>query len=389
MDAGVDSGTPTPLYALAGTNTTPDGVSSYVTVVGSLDAGTAVDYAKVLEAPGQAGIIGPEAGGYFLVGSDTEPSLTRYDVDDTGFHQGAKISFSAYGVVAGAASPQRAAFVSKTQMFYLSRFTPSVFEIDPSAMTITKHIALDELTPAKVGAPESFTFIYDGMIFRDGKLFVYGEMWDLKTSASYPVSRVAVIDTASGAVTYTTDTRCGGLIWMAQGPDGALYGSTVLGAFNFIQRPATPGPCVLRIAKGATEFDANYYADMKANFSQQVSATVFFDDQGAPWTFTLPFAEAPVSEIQTKGVRGFYATNAFRWTKLKADMTPIEQEAPLKSGLIVSTWTMGGAIYVPTLTKIPLDGNQVDSTKLYRFENGAPVEAITFRGVSYGAVRVR
>lgn len=388
VDGGADAGVTRPQYAVAGTNTTPEGRSSYVAIVGSLDAGTTVDYTKVVEVPGQAGVIGPEKGGYFLVGSDTEPSLTRYDVDnEAGITKGAKVSFAAYGIPGGAASPQRAAFVSDTRMFYVSRFSTDLFEIDPSQMTITKHISISELAPAAVGAPSGFSEINNGMLVRDGKLFIFSEHWNLTTSASYPVSRVAVLDLETNNVTYTTDNRCGGLIWMAQGADGALYGSTALGAFNVLQRPATPGPCVLRIAKNSTEFDTQYYADMKANFTSMVAATVFFDDQLNPWTFALPLSEVP-PVVATRGILGFYATNAFRWTKLTSDMKPVDQPAPLKSGLIVSTWTVGGDVYIPTLTKIPVDGTQVDSTTLYRFVAGQPTEMISFRGVSYGVVRV-
>ena len=386
-EAKTDAGQPPPQYVVAGSNTTPEGTTSYVAIVDSLDAGTTIDYTKVLEVPGQAGIVGPEKGGYFLVGSDAEAALTRYDVSATGFTQGAKLSFAAFGVRAGAASPQRAAFVSGTRMFYLSRFTPDLFEIDPSQMTITTRLSLSELTPTAVGAPSGFSEINNGMIIRDGKLFIFCEHWNLMTSASFPVARVAVVDLATNAITYTTDTRCGGLVWMAQGPDGALYGSTLLSAFNVIRRPATPGACVLRIPKDSTVLDTGYKVEMKDSFSGAMSATVFFDDQLSPWTFTLPVAEIP-SAVMTQGVRGFYATSAFRWTKLTADMKPVAQAAPVQTGLIVATWTMGGTVYVPTLTKTPFNGNSVDSTKLYRFVGGQPIEMITFRGVSYGAVQV-
>jgi hypothetical protein len=370
-----------PRYVVAATVATPEGQSLYVSVLGSLEKGTDIDLSRALEIPAGGGIMGPPGEDWFLLGRGDEPTLTRYDVDEDGaMKEAGKLSLQGFGVANTWAAPEYAAFLSPTRAFFLSYLTSQVFELDPTQMTVTKEIALDELTAEAVGAPEGYVFYIYGMTRRDDYLYVYG-MVESEDNAMHPFSRVAVVHMPTGDVSYADDDRCGGIFRLSEGPDGALYASTLLDWFNLVERPSTPAGCILRLPRDKRTFDEAFYVPTSSLVADGLATGVLFDGAGKGWTRFLDASDVPAD--LSAGTSVFWGVTSWGWAELSDDLsTAAPLEGAPESGFGWTTYSVGADVLFPVSSQATPESPFV--TTLYRFAEDGPVEMLSYDGYPWG-----
>jgi hypothetical protein len=136
------------LYAIAGTSFNPEGESSYVALVPSLDSSIEIDYAAVLEVAGGASIFGMDGNRFFALGKDEEPTITRYEIDASGaFIPGEQFSLQEYGLSSTWLDPGLVPILSETKAYVVDSGQMQVIVWNPSTMRITGSFPLDGVAP--------------------------------------------------------------------------------------------------------------------------------------------------------------------------------------------------------------------------------------------------
>jgi hypothetical protein len=227
--------------------------TTYVQTIDSLEGSFNNDNA--LELPGNGVLM---AGGKdFFVGLAEEPTWVRYSIDASGaIAETGRMSLAALG------APQidygNAYVDAQTAVSVFS--SPAVAVIwNPTTMEVTKEISLSQLERQDYDLEVWTTIAHDGLIYIPNRW----ANWD--TGRIFPGVSMTVLDPKAQKVLFTaSDDRCasGGRIVF----DKAGYGYVMGDGRNYsIQMFANangqdaPQNCLLRIAPGATNFDADYY----------------------------------------------------------------------------------------------------------------------------------
>ncbi|HSC86240.1 MAG TPA: hypothetical protein VLC09_03180, partial [Polyangiaceae bacterium] len=320
--------------------------------------------------------------GVVFVGRDGQPNLQRYELNDEGqLELTGTLGLDFYGVTDTMGRSQPVVqFIDETHAYYIDLPTLQVIPFDPSATPMT--IYADDVFSIDGLEDETYTDINPTLVRRDGnRIAVAARYFDGDDAA--PLVKVALIDVTTGDVAYAEDNRCAQVAYAVGDPAGNLYfGShAALATYNVLDgvNPDAPPPCILRINKDATDFDASYFVDLGAISESGIVGTLLQGADGyayaLEYTGTVP-ADAPAARA---------ALSAFSWHlrsfKLDdvADTYAAVAGTPANWSYVNSFETKVGTKTVPFL--VLSDDNAEGSSAYWNASNPtSPVSALEFPG---------
>lgn len=228
--------------------------TTYVQTIASLDGGP-FDNRKAIELPGNGVLMA--ADNSFYVGLTEAPVWIRYSIDGAGkLSETGRLSFLNYG--ASSIDYGNVIVDAQTAVSVFSK--PGVAVVwDPSSMKIRGEISLTSLLRDGYELEVWTTVAHNGLVYIPGR-------WsDWEGGRIYPEVSTTIIDPKALSVLGTArDERCasGGRVVF----DGAGYAYVLGDGRNYSIRMfanasggSAPANCLLRMAPGAVEFDANYF----------------------------------------------------------------------------------------------------------------------------------
>jgi hypothetical protein len=230
-------------YALGSFVFGTDSTTSYVNVLGSLDAQT-LDYGKAREFGDMADIWAYD--GSVFVAAASDDTITRYSVENGQLVERGKLSLANYGPAE--VGFWRNTFISPTKAYFLNGASDFIIW-NPSTMTITGTLALPPLE-----ARDGF-MVYPGYsdrsaVIRDGKLYQPLYWTDSSYFQMSPDSRIAVFDVETDTLVDTLVAPCPGLDYATADDAGNLYFSSWIYAAGGALVLHQPDTCVVKLPAG-------------------------------------------------------------------------------------------------------------------------------------------
>lgn len=368
---------PAQRYALVTQMLTEDAVSSRVLVTDSLTGTVALDGA--LTIPGHAIGFGPHTAGELFVGSDTAPTLTRYTLrsDDILEAQGS-IDFAEHGITSIAEHAGQLHFVSATKAYYIDTSTPQLVVWNPSSLTTTFAVALEDLTVD--GAQLSVST--DPLRVGD-QLITFAAWQTLGAPGIVPRAAVIAIDTSTDTVRIASDDRCGFARDGALGADGKVYLATQAYGTAAHRLGHAPAPCFLRYDPATASFDVDYYRAAQVSGGRLAGSLV----RGpADSVFLRWLDETAVTVHDGLHPRSLVGASAWGWATLvpgEAMQSTVIDEALRMPGSS-PTHRLGALVFVADLSS---DGATTALRELTT--SGPAANALTVPGHVHSAVQLR
>jgi hypothetical protein len=295
--AGCDSDDePTgPLYAVTTQVLTQDPVESYVVVTSDAEKTASLSLDGAVKVTGRALGVGiPKSGSVYVV-SDESPVVTRYTLNDSGRLESAgTVNFGTEQGVASLGEYQaNFQFISETKAYYFDGATAQVIIWNPTAMTVTKTLQLDELVI------DGTLLAFSGAVVKVGTQLIMPVGWRPEVGVGI-TKRAAVvsIDTETDVATIATDDRCGYTHDAAVGSDGQVYIATEAygAAVRRTQGAEAPEPCLLRFNPTTRAFDPTFYRSLEALVGGGTAGALIPGPQGTAYVRVLDESIAPVTE---------------------------------------------------------------------------------------------
>ncbi|NVB83546.1 MAG: hypothetical protein HOV81_34550 [Kofleriaceae bacterium] len=241
-------------YALASVVIDPDGNrTTYVQTIESLDAGP-FDNGSAIELPGNGVVM--THGKDIFVGMAEEPTWVRYTAGETGIAETGRLSLLNTGATY---IDYGYAIVDDTTAISVISAVPSVVVWNPQTMEIKGEIPLPHLVREGYELEVWTTAEHDGLVYIPGR-------WaDWTGGKIFPGVSMTIVDPKTmTVVAHAEDDRCasgGRPVFDAAGNayvmgDGRTYSIQM---FANASGGTAPDNCLLRIKKGATDFDPNYF----------------------------------------------------------------------------------------------------------------------------------
>jgi hypothetical protein len=249
-------------WIVGGWLSTEDAYTGYLTVVDDISSSGSIELGRAVEFEGDIVWKATEDGVVF-VGQEGKSTIERWVVTADGdLEKDGEVSFQNFGVTDTLGGGRNVIqLVDADTAYYFDKENLQVITFDPESMTTGEAFSLGGLE--EEGARVGLNFIH-----RDGDRFIVtARYWsDDENEYSLPLTRAAFVDSASGTVSYADDTRCGEVAFNAVDADGNLYvgshhGNAVAVAAGLAGDEPSDS-CILRINKGAAEFDEDYYVDL-------------------------------------------------------------------------------------------------------------------------------
>lgn len=250
-----------PRWILGGWLSTEDAYTGYLGAVSDVSAEGSIDLSKVVEFEGDIVWEATEDGVVF-VGQEGKSTIERWVVAGESLELDGEVNLGNFGVTSTLGGGRNVIqLVDADTGYYFDSENLQVVVFNPETMTTVEAFSLDGMN--EEGLLTGLNFIH-----RDGDRFVVtARYWTAdENEYSAPLVRAAFIDSTDNSVSYADDTRCGEVGFNAVDEDGNLYvGSHHGNAVTVAAGLAGDAPvdsCVLRILKGESEFDPDYYLDL-------------------------------------------------------------------------------------------------------------------------------
>lgn len=248
------------LFVVGGWSTTADEWIGYLFLTDDLSADAEIDLSHAVEFPDDMNFESPGDGNLY-VGRGGAPIVEKWIVNDEDkLEKVDEVDFTDFGLRNALASGRNAMhFISEERAYFVDGASMKVVVWNPKTMEHTGSFGFDGIYKDEYWQSANF-------IHRDGdRLIITTRYWREDDTADELV-RAAFIDVHSDAVTYAEDTRCGNISSQAVDEDGNLYlsshtGQAVALAAGLAGEPAAKS-CILRINKGESEFDPDYFVDL-------------------------------------------------------------------------------------------------------------------------------
>jgi hypothetical protein len=310
-------------YALGSVVIDADGNrTTYVQTIDSTAAGP-FDNATAIELPGNGVLMGGNKS--FYVGLAEEPTWVRYAVDASGkVDEVGRISFLNFG--ADAIDYGNAIVDAETAVSVLSK--PAVAVVwNPTTLKIKGQIDLSSLRR------EGYELEVWTTVAHDGLVYVPARWSDWDGGRIYPGVSTTIIDPKALTVLGTaTDDRCasgGRVVFDAAGyayvmGDGRNYSIQM---FANASGETAPENCLLRIAPGATEFEASYFYRIPAltggleSIGELEAAT-----QGSGFAFSKMFYPDELPDGVKPVDFAFWSEPAHKMWRLELGVPPTAKE---------------------------------------------------------------
>ena len=385
---GSDPGGPpvvdeTPLYAISASVFGEEGNTSYVALLPSLDAGTEIDYGRVLEVGSASSVFGPERGAFFAVGLDEAPTVTKYEITaDESFVERETIDFSGYGLTYMWRDPGLVPFLAADKAYVIDNRELSVVIWNPAAMAISGSFSLAELEDPDY----PLTRFEIDPTFRGDELVVL-VTHSTEDDVGAPYSSLLTIDTVNDRVAgVVREERCGGLWDSVKDSKGDIYFAS--GTWDAAQNrvfgmASETAPCMVRLKAGESAFDPNYFVDSASIAGYAAGGLV---SGGGDAAYIKVLDETALPPIDAEDFDAVWGGEVWRWWRLELGSTapavPVSS-LPLSNG-------GGGELMVENKTYVRNATADFASTTLLDMSAvGEPAPGLTLRGYPYGIVRVR
>lgn len=367
-----------PQFVIHSAVQTGDGRTNYFTVVDSLAAPQALDYANSLEVPGRARLYAEPGVGFFAIGDGEDVSVTRYELGDDGsFVAGDRLSFQAQGV--RAMSPQAVLFLSATKAYYKDDDQAQIIVWNPAEMVVESVIEL----PADLIRADRVTDL-SSWASRPGEAYFAVSWTTEEFDRVDPGTALVRIDTATDAITVEHDDRCRGLNKTAVSGDALYFFSDVINGFGYAVYGDDGGQpdCALRVLPGATTFDAAYLGSMApALGDDEIGTIVSVTEDGVAWAQVVDTTMVPTTPGTPYGE--WYETG-WRWVRLDlatlADPVRVSSTPGAYSGF---TMVSGSSFFVSEA-----EADYSEST-LVDLSGETPAPGVSFPGFVLDVARVR
>lgn len=264
-----------------------------------------LDLSEALEVGGNARLYILDGTAY--IGSQENRSIVRTRPGDVALEEDAEpLSFlnTALGFL-----PSFAVWVSPEEAFLLDAVGGTAYGWNPTEMTLGREIDISAIWKEGINEPTIET-----AVVRDGKVFFVVQQVNTFTLEGFLGVQMGIIDIESGTLaSVIEDTRCVGTrspLGLAE--DGTIYvQADNYGALQYIDPPAAPPTCILRIQPDAEVFDPSWKLDMPDLCDGRQASQFIYAGNGLAYVsvpyeedFTIQFEEDPFN---------FFNQAASRW----------------------------------------------------------------------------
>jgi hypothetical protein len=367
-----------PLYAVSNTLLITDSVTSYVTVVDSLEAGTEVALDRALEFPGSARAYGRERANVVYLTSSEAPTMTEVTFDSTGVpSKGRTVSFANLGVDATSGGNVNL-HLSATKAYFVSQSSLEIVVWNPERMEVIKTVPLELRPPANY--PD--VYFYPQPILVGDSLVLLS---NVAGEVSGPGVFVTVVDTRDDRIDSTTlEPRCHSLLQSGVDAGGDRYfaSSDYAASEHFLYPDLVPAPCMLRMSKGALEFDAEWSRTLDGELGTGIWTGV---TQGAGKLYVqgTPDDTSAIAAAAETGAYEVSVGQPWSWYSLiDGDSEPTSADTGLE--------------FPPSFAPIPVDGDayvavfdDVNTTLVNLTGSDEPEPGVEVPGFVYSVVRFR
>lgn len=367
-----------PLYAVSNTLLITDSVTSYVTVVDSLEAGTEVDLDQALEFPGSARAYGRERANVVYLTSSEAPTMTEVNFDSTGVpSKGRTVSFANLGVDATSGGNVNL-HLSATKAYFVSQSSLEIVVWNPEQMAVTKTVPLELEPPADY--PDVY-FYPQPVLVGDNLILLSNVAGEVSGAGVF----VTVVDTREDRVESTTlEPRCHSLLQSGVDARGDRYfaSSDYAAAEHFLYPELVPAPCMLRMLEGTLKFDADWSRTLNSELSTGIWTGV---TQGAGKLYVqgTPEDTRAIAAASENGAYDVTVAQPWTWYALtNGDTEPAATDTGLE--------------FPPSFAPIPVDGDayvavfdDVNTTLVNLTGDDEPVPGVEVPGFVYSVVRFR
>ncbi len=370
-----------PLYAITGTSFGDEGNTSYVALVPSLARGTRIDYGQVLELGGGASLFGANGDGFFAVGHEEQPTITRFDVSaEGGFIERETISLSAHGLASMWRDPGLVPFIARDKAYVIDAETSSVVVWNPEAMALSGSFSLDGV----IDATYANTNFEPDPTRRGNQLLIAATHSD--ATATAPFSTLIVLDTENDQVaSVVREERCGGLWSSVQASNGDVYFAT--GPWDAAQHRAlgeavAAAPCVVRVKAGETTFDTEFFVRASDLTLGRATGGLV----GGP--NDTAYVKALDESLLPEGADFDLVWSGAAWQWWRLDLGAEQGAAPVEN--IEASAAGGGELFVEGKAyALNVSADYAETTLFDMSADAGPREMLSVRGWPYGIVRLR
>jgi hypothetical protein len=385
---GDDGGPATPVTSWIVGHWTTDAAGAYlgsVLLLDDLSEGGTVDLTKGEDFGTDISYASP-GNGVLFVGRKAQPNLQRFHVLESGELQlTGQLGLDAYGVADTLGRSQPVVqFIDDQHAYYIDLPTLQVIVFNPSATPMTIY---PNDTFSIDGLEEDGLEVNVTAVRRDGDRITVIARYYLNDNAAALV-KVAIIDVKTNDVTYTEDTRCGQVAYSVSDPDGNIYfgshGALSIYAAAGLAPADTPPACIVRIKKGATEFDQDYFVDLETVSGGGVVGSLLQGVDG--YAYVMQYSGA----VPTIAAQARSALAAASWELHSLKLADAEDTYTKVAGVPVGSAYSASFMTTVGLTKVPfliLPGDELKRAYFWDVSDpSAPKRALGFPGTPGHAV---
>jgi hypothetical protein len=352
--------------------------TSYVQVVPSLGAGSTLDVARSLEFRGAVKIFSAPSIDWFAIGDGEAPVITRYALGEGGaLVAGASVSLMQLGVPK--LFSESLYVVSPTKAYVPDGQSGQLVILNPAEMRIEGTIALPQtLRPGH-------TAIYSYRpVERAGKVLFSVGWFDWENDTVLPETGLVVVDTATDAVRYDVDARCGGITQPYVASTGeAYFVSSAMASAAFKLGRVPTKPCALRVAPGADAFAAGDALLLESLTSGALAGDPVPAGADALYLRVLDDGLAAIdAETATWKLTGQAAWSWWRWDLTTNAAAPVAALPPSPSN--VSWYEVDGRVFA-----METDAAFSQTTLIELTAAGGPAPALSSPGFFQGVAKLR
>lgn len=377
-DDSANQDTDNPLYVLHSMSFNPDGTSSEIYVVDSLDTETEFDPARALSIDEFTVLSVPDDNPdrSFFVGQGSRPVIQKYIVSETGdIALDSEVSFANYGINSTSESYGGLLFASAEKTYYISPNTAQAIVFNSQDMTITKSISLEGMLEDGMDTPG-----VNFPVLVDGRIILPGFYNNTVTGTVEKFSKVAIIDTTDDSVVYDSQNKCGGLSFPAVDEDNNFYMAShgTVGINHAAGNiPEDNKPCIVRVLNGADGWDDDYYVNLLDLTPDQRPAGALAQGTDG-YAYTLVYsADSP--EITVDNFQNAFRTSGWEYYSFKLS-DPAATSAKVENIPAGVPYGYGGTVNIAGQGMVPFVRSvapDFSSTVLFDMSDPTSVTEIT------------
>lgn len=372
---------PGPLFAVSTQVFSPDGETTFITLVPSLNEGE-VDLTDAIEIPGRGLVTGPENQDVLFVVDGESPEITRFELTpDAQFQAKETVSFAGVGISSLLAFPGQFQFFSDTKAYFLDNENAQIVVWNPSDMTITKTVSLLD----GLDIPNAVLTFEIEPTRRGNELIAAVAYFIGDGNEILPETRVVFINTENEEFEVVSFQGCGDIQNSVTAANGDIYLSTEgfgVAVHRVLGEAAAPAPCLLRIPAGTRTLENALPGSLNDLFGAPTGSIVQGNEGSA---FVLSLDESLVTPESLQDPLTLRGNPFWRFQEIDLDtLTPGDFVDEIPPGTASTlTFQSDGRNF---LLQIAAD---FSATTLVEMNADSFELGLSMPGVPFGIIRVR